>query len=140
MQTSFMMCCRRVTQLRVITAIISAFFAGQAIGQAAGGGSLRGVVSDTRGHAVAGAQVVLYTGAHQEVTASAISDRFGRFEFAHLAPALDYRLRVAGRGYASIEAAGISLQAGGTKQLQITLDPRRALSNAVTEVNSAGVR
>src|SRR5262249_6862980 len=57
-----------------------------------------------------------------------------------LAPASDYRLRVTHTGYVTIEAAGISLQAGETMQLQITLDPRRALSNAVTEINGGEVR
>ena len=101
---------------------------------------MRGKVSDTRGQVVSGAQVLLYKGPQREVTATAVSDRFGQFEFAHVAPASDYRLRVTRSGYVSIEAAGISLQAGQTRQLQITLDPRRALSSAVTEISPAGVR
>ncbi len=84
--------------------------------------------------------MLIYIGARPEVKATAVSDPLGQFEFLHLAPASDYRLRVAHSGYVSIEAAGISLQAGETRQLQITLDPRRALANAVTEVNSVGVR
>jgi hypothetical protein len=129
----------RVTLIRAILALLSTFFAVPATGQL-GTSTLRGKVSDTRGHAVGGAQVLLYIGAHHDVRASAVSGRFGQFEFAHIAPASDYRLRVACAGYVSIEAAGISLEAGQAKQLQITLDPRRALANAVTEVNTAGVR
>ena len=121
----------------MVTAFLSTFVAVQAVGQTA---ALRGRVSDTRGNTVAGAQVLLFIGTRPEAKATAVSDHLGHFEFAHLAPASDYRLRASHSGYVSIEAAGISLQAGETRQLQITLDPRRALSNAVTEVNSVGVR
>jgi hypothetical protein len=136
---SLLMWCRRVTQICSVTALLSAFVAVQAVGQAATG-TLRGKVSDTHGNAIGGAQVLLYLGAHTEVTATAVSDQFGQFDFAHLAPANDYRLRVTHAGYVSIEASGISLPAGPTKQLQITLDKRRALANAVTEVNAGGVQ
>ncbi len=97
-------------------------------------------MSDTRGHTVDGAQVLLYAGNRTQATPTAVSDQLGQFEFTRLAPASDYRLRVTHSGYVSIEAAGISLRAGEDRQLQVTLDPRRALSNAVTEVNSVGVR
>lgn len=130
---------RRVTPIQAIAGLLSTFVALQAVGQI-GSSTLRGRVSDTRGHTVAGAQLLLYVGSHTSVTATAVSDQLGQFEFAHLAPAGAYRLRVTHTGYASIEAAGISLQAGQTKQLQVTLDPRRALSNAVTEIDTAGVR
>ena len=93
-----------------------------------------------QGHTIAGAQVVLYLGNRTEATATAVSDPLGQFQFAHLAAGSDYRLRVTHSGYVSIEAAGISLEAGETRQLQITLDPRRALSNAVTEMNAGGLR
>lgn len=138
-QPSLLMCCRRVTRNRAVIALLSALVAVQAVGQAATG-TLRGRVSDTHGNTVGGAQVLLYIGAHTEVKATAVSDQLGQFEFTHLAPASDYRLRVTHSGYVSIEAAGISLQAGETRQLQITLDSRRALSNAVTEMNGEGVR
>src|SRR5215469_10012383 len=129
----------RFSRMQVDTALISTFITGQAVGQITSG-TLRGTVSDTRGHTVDGAQLHLYIGSHLEVRESAISDRLGHFEFAHLAPGNDYRLRVTHSGYVSIEAAGLSLSAGETKQLQITLDLRRALSKAVTEVSSVGVR
>ena len=83
--------------------------------------------------------MLLYVGNRTQVTATAVSDQRGWFEFIHLAAPSDYRLRVTHSGYVSIEAAGISLRAGETTQLQITLDSRRALSNAVTEVTSVGV-
>src|SRR5215469_3883643 len=97
----------RVTLIRAILALLSTFFAVSATGQL-GTSTLRGKVSDTRGHAVGGAQVLLYIGAHRDVRASSVSGRFGQFEFAHIAPASDYRLRVACPGYVRIEAAGIS--------------------------------
>jgi len=131
---------RQVTQIRAVTVLLfSAFVAVQAAGQAATG-TLRGRVSDTHGNTVGGAQVLLYIGAHAEVKATAASDQLGQFEFIDLAAASDYRLRVTHTGYVSIEAARISLQAGESKQLQITLDPQRALPNAVTEMSAAGVR
>jgi hypothetical protein len=130
---------RRVSQIHAITALLSMFVAVHAVGQLRTS-TLRGKVSDTRGHTVGGAQVLLYAGAHQEVRASAVSDRFGQFEFAPLPPASDYRLRVARSGYVSIEAAGISLQPGQTRQLRITLDSGRALSNAVSDIDTVGVR
>ena len=138
-QPSLLMWCRRVTPIRAVTALFYTFIAVQAVAQATTG-TLRGRISDTQGHAVGGAQVALYIGAHTEVKASALTDQFGRFEFIELAPASDYRLRATHSGYVSIEAAGISLEAGESKQLQLTLDPRQALSDAVTEVNSVGVR
>ncbi len=134
-----LMWCRRVPQICAVTALLSAFVAVQAVGQAATG-TLRGRVSDTRGHTVGGAQVLLYIETGSEARATAVSDHLGQFEFSQVAPASDYRLRVTHSRYVSIEAAGISLQAGETRQLQITLDPQRALSNAVREVNSVGVR
>lgn len=84
--------------------------------------------------------MLLSMGKSTAVTATAVSDRLGQFEFTGLAPARDYRLRVTHAGYVSIEAAGISLRAGQTRQLQITLDPGHALSNAVTEADGGGVR
>src|SRR5215469_5984593 len=138
-QRSLLMYCRRLSQILAITALVSTFVAVPAAGQQVTS-ALRGKVSDTRGQIVSGAQVLLYRGAQHEVTATAVSDQLGQFEFAHIPPASDYRLRVTRSGYVSIEAAGISLQAGQTRQLQITLDPRRALSSAVTESSPAGVR
>ena len=139
-QSSFLMWCLRLAlQYRAIAPLLVTFVAVQAIGQAATG-TLRGRVSDSRGNAVDGAQLMLYAGAQTVVKATAISDLLGQFELAHLAPASDYRLRVTHTGYVSIDAAGISLQAAETKQLQITLDSRRALPNAVTESNTTGVR
>ncbi len=138
MQLSLLTLCR-VTQIRMLTVLLSTLVAVQAVGQAASG-TLRGRVLDTRGHAVDGAQVLLYIGVGPGVKATAVSDHLGQFEFVQLAAASDYRLRATHSGYVSIEAAGILLRAGETKQLQITLDPRRALSNAVTEINTAGVR
>jgi hypothetical protein len=130
--------CRRITQVRAVTALLSTLIAVQAVGQISTS-TLRGSVSDTRGHTVSGAQLLLYIGNSPEVRATAASDQLGQFEFIHLAPASDYRLRVTHSGYVSIEAAGISLRADEVKQLQITLDSRRALSNAATEVTSVGV-
>ena len=119
--------------------LFSICFAVQAVGQTATG-TLRGRVSDTRGHAVSDAQLLLHLGNDSEVKATAVSDALGQFEFINLAPAIDYRLRVTHSGYVSIEAAGIYLRAAENKQLQITLDARRALPNAVTEVDIAGAR
>lgn len=133
------MYCRRITQVRAVTPLLSMLVAVLAVGQT-GTGTLRGKVSDTRGHTVGDAQVLLYVGNRAQATATAISDQLGHFEFPYLAPASEYRLRVTHTGYVSIEAAGISLRGGQTKQLQITLDTRRALSNAVTETNAGGVR
>ena len=133
------MWCRRVTPIRAVMVLLSAFIAVHALGQAVTG-ILRGRVADTHGNTVGAAQVKLYIGNHTEVTAAAVSDQFGNFEFNHLPPAGDYRLRVSHDGYVSIEAAGILLRPGETRQLQVTLDRQRALSNAVTEMNPAGVR
>lgn len=137
MHASLLMQCPWVIYIRAVTTFLLTFIAVQAVGQAAPG-TLRGRVSDTRGQTVDGAQVLLYIGTHPEVKATAVSDHLGQFTFIHLAPAKYYRLRVTHTGYVSIEAAGISLRAGETKQLQIRLDPRRALSNAVSEVNNVG--
>jgi len=128
----------RAALIRVVTALLCALVAAQVVGQTAG--TLRGTVSDTGGHTVEGAQVLLYEGNRTEATATTVSDQSGQFEFIHLAAASDYRLRVTHSGYVSIEAARISLQSGETRQFQITLDPRRALANAVNEVNKAGMR
>ena len=49
-------------------------------------------------------------------------------------------MRVSRTGYVSVEAAGLSLVPGETKELRITMDPRRALANAVAEVARAGER
>lgn len=130
-------CCLRFTPIRVLTALLSVLVAVQALGQPIG--TLRGRIADSRGHAIVGAQVLLYAGTRTDPQATAVSDRLGYFQFTDLAPATDYRLQVTHSGYVHIEATGITLQAGQNKQLQITLDPHRALSNAVTEVSAAGV-
>jgi hypothetical protein len=131
--------CHRLSRICAIPALLSLVLAVQAFGQA-GYSTLRGKVSDKRGHSIDGAQLRLYAGKATVVTATTVSDPLGQFEFAHLAPGREYRLRVSRSGYVSIEAAGISLQPGATRQLQITLDPRQALTNAVAEINSVGVR
>lgn len=133
------MCRRRFTHIFRVTALLSSLVAVQALGQT-GTSTLRGRVSDTRGNTVGSAQILLYVGNRTDAVATAVSDQLGRFEFTRLAPAADYRLRVTDSGYVSVEAAGISLRAGEAKELQITLDSRRALANAVTEVNGEGVR
>jgi hypothetical protein len=130
---------RQVIEKFAISALLSILVSGHAVGQAATS-SLRGKVSDTRGHTVGGAQLLLYVGNGTKATATAVTDQLGQFEFAHLAAAGDYRLKVTHDGYVSIEATGISLQPGQTRRLRITLDPRRALSNAVIETNAGGVR
>jgi len=130
---------RRVTLACAVASLLSTIFPVRAIGQTATG-ALRGRVSDTHGHTVEGAQLLLYIGNGLEVKTTSVSDQLGQFEFIHLEAASDYRLRVTHTGYVSIEAAGISLRTGETKQLQITLDEKRALANAVTEINTAGVR
>ncbi|MDT8067679.1 MAG: TonB-dependent receptor [Terriglobia bacterium] len=128
---------RGVAQIRAVAFFVSIFITIHALGQATG--TLRGKVSDTRGRTVDGARVLLYVGNRAEVKATAVSDQLGHFEFVDLAPASDYRLRVTHTGYVNIEAAGISLRPAETKQLQITLDSRRALKNAVTEIKGFGV-
>jgi len=138
-QPSLLIWRHRVNQIGAVAALLFTFLAVQALGQAPIG-TLRGKVSDTHGHSVGDAQVLLYIGAGTEVKETTVSDQLGQFEFVHLAPASDYRLRVTHSGYVSIEAAGILVRSGETRQLQITLDPRRALSNAVTEINTSGVR
>jgi len=138
-QLSFVLGHRRIIQICALTSLLYSFLSVQAFGQAATG-TLRGRVSDTRGRTIADAQVLLYSGAGKEPTATAVSDQLGHFEFNRLAAASDYRLRVQHTGYVSIEAAGILLRAGETRELQVTLDPRRALANAVTEINPGGVR
>src|SRR5215472_8110616 len=89
-QPAVLMWCRRVPQIRAVTALLSAFVAVQAVGQAATS-TLRGRVSDTRGHTVGGAQVLLYIETSSEARPTAVSDHLGQFEFSHLAPASDYR-------------------------------------------------
>jgi hypothetical protein len=138
-QPSLLLRCREVIQILAFSALFSILVAVQAVSQAATG-TLRGRVSDSHGNTVAGAEVMLYLGAHAPAKTIATSDHLGQFEFSNLVPASDYRLRVSRAGYVSIEAAGISLSAGENKQLQITLDPQRALSNAVSEMNAGGVR
>ncbi len=135
-ELSMLRWCGWGAQIRAITFLLSTLLAVQVAGQTTG--TLRGKVSDTRGHTVDGAQVLLYAGNLAAVKATAVSDQLGQFEFIGLATAGNYRLRVTHSGYVSIEAAGISVRAGETKQLQVTLDPRRALSSAVTEVNGVG--
>ncbi|MBV9340899.1 MAG: carboxypeptidase regulatory-like domain-containing protein [Acidobacteria bacterium] len=122
----------------MVTALLSTFVAVNALAQV-NTGTLRGRVSDTSGRPLAGAQILLRLGNRPEVRAAALSDRLGQFEFTKLAPESDYRLRVVRSGYVSIEAGGISMRKGETRLLQITLDPRHALTNAITDVKTVGV-
>jgi len=131
--------CCRVNRIGAVTLLLSTLVVVRAFAQS-NTSTLRGRVSDVQGHAVGGAQVLLSVGNRTDATATAVTDQLGHFEFAQLARASDYRLRVTHSGYVSIEAAGISLHPGETRELQITLDPGRALSNAVTEMNAGEVR
>src|SRR5215471_9146505 len=98
-QRSFLVVYRH--QIRAVTALLSTFVALHAVGQPHTS-TLRGKVSDARGHAVGGAQVLLYVGSRPDATATVVSDHQGQFELAHLAPASDYRLRIVRAGYVSI--------------------------------------
>jgi hypothetical protein len=128
-----------VNRIRALTAFLFTFMTIQISAQTTTG-TLRGTVSDTHGHNVSGAKVLLYAGSRPEPSATAVSDDRGQFEFIQVAAGRDYRLRVEHSGYVSIEAAGISVRAGETRELQVTMDPRRALPDAVTEVSGAGAR
>ena len=105
-----------------------------------GTGILRGQVFDTGGRALEGAQLVLFAGRDGNATATTVSDRLGHFEFSRLAAGRDFRLRVTHPGRVGVEAAGLSLATGETKELRITMDLRRALANAVAEVTPSGER
>ena len=120
-------------------ALLLAFLSSQALGQVATG-TLRGRVFDTHGHALEGAELLLFVGTGGNATATMVTDRLGHFEFRELGAGRDFRLRVIHQGVVSVEAAGLSLATGETKELRITMDPRRALANAVAEVATAGER
>ncbi len=118
-------------------ALLLALFPLPAMGQA-GTGILHGRVFDSRGRALEGADVLLFAGSNGEAMAAKVSDPLGRFDFYRIAARSDYRLRVVHAGYVTVEAPRLSLAAGETKDLRITMDPRRALPNAVAEVPAAG--
>jgi len=138
-QTPFLMRCRLHIQTYARVALLSVFLSCQAMGQA-GTGSLRGHVFDSGRRALEGAQLVLLAGAGANVTATTVTDRLGAFEFTRLPAGRDYRLRVVCHGYVSVEAPRLSVAMGETKELRITLDPRRVLANAVAEIIPAGER
>src|SRR5579863_126413 len=119
-----------------LLAVLLALLPLEANGQSA---VLRGRVIGSRGEALAGAELRLFNGKHSDAIATRMSDRGGAFEFAQLSGSEDYRLRVTCQGYVSVEAAHLSIGRGEIRELAITLDPRRALSNAVAEVTNAGV-
>ncbi|HEV2425787.1 MAG TPA: TonB-dependent receptor [Terriglobia bacterium] len=123
----------------LLTALMLALLSSPAIGQSPAG-ILRGRVEDSHGHALAGAEVSVFAGKRAEATATKGSDGAGHFEFEHLAAGQEYRLRVVHRGYVTVEVARVSLAAGETKELRITMDPRKALANAAVEVAPAGER
>jgi len=126
-------------QFHARAALLFACLSSQAVGQT-GTGIIRGSVFDARGRSLEGARISLSFGAGGHATATAVSDHLAHFEFSGLAASRDYRLRVSRTGYVSVEAAGLSLVPGETKELRITMDPRRALANAVAEVARAGER
>lgn len=126
-------------QSSALIAILCALLSPPAISQTATG-ILRGHIVDSRGRALAGAELSLFTGKHGEAAATKASDRLGRFEFDRLAAGQDYKLRVAHAGYVTVEVARVSLAAGENKELRITMDPRKALANAAVEVAPSGER
>jgi len=123
----------------LLAALLLALLPLKAMGQT-DTGTLRGRVVDARGHALPGATISLFAGTGGVATAATMSDRLGQFKFDGLAASRDYRLRVLSAGYATIEAPRLALAMGETKELRITLDPRKALANAVIEVAAAGER
>ena len=117
----------------------SLFLRAPAMGQT-GTGILRGSVLDSRGQALEGAEIQLFVVTRGDATATTTSDSRGHFEFTRLTASRDYRLRVVRRGYVTVEAGGLSVVTGETKELRITMDPPTALANAVAEVSAAGER
>src|SRR5690348_8960529 len=103
-------------------------------------GTLRGGVFDSRGHALEGAELLLSVGTRGKAMATKVSDNLGHFEFSRLEASHNYRLRVVCRGYVSFEAGRLSVATGETKELRITMDPRKARANAVAEVATTGER
>jgi len=138
-QISFQVSSLLNVQFLLGAGLLFALLSSQARGQTATG-FLRGSVVDSHGHALDGADLLLFVGTRGDVTATEVSDRLGHFEFDRLAANHDYRLRVVHGSYVTVEVARLSLAAGETKELRITMDPRKALANAVVEVAPAGER
>jgi Carboxypeptidase regulatory-like domain/TonB dependent receptor len=126
-------------QFILLMAVLFALLPAQAIGQIVKC-ILRGRVVDSRGHALERAKLSLFFGTRGDATATTISDRLGQFELDGLAANQEYRLRVVHRGYVTVEAARLSLATGETVELRITMDPQKALANAVAKVVPSGER
>src|SRR5262249_31269436 len=125
-------------QFILLLALLFALLPAQAMGQTVTC-ILRGRVIDSL-HALEGAELSLFFGTRGDATATTVSDRLGHFEFDGLAANQEYRLQVVHRGYVTVEAARLSLASGETKELRITMDPQKALANAVVEVVPSGER
>lgn len=126
-------------QSSALVAIVFALVSSPAMSQTATGG-LRGHVVDSRGRPLEGAELSLFAGKRGEAAARKVSDRAGHFEFDRLVAGEDYRLRVVHKGYVTVEVPRLALAAGESKELRITLDPRKALANAAVEVAPSGAR
>jgi hypothetical protein len=126
-------------QFQALVALLFALLPLPAMGQT-GTGFLRGRVFDSRGHALEGAELLLFVGTRGDATATRVSDHLGHFDFNRLAASRDYRLRVVYRGYVTVEAARLSLAPDQAKELRITMDPRKVLADAVAEVATEGER
>lgn len=138
-QTSFQVSSLLNVQFLLGAGLLFALLSSQARGQT-DTGIVRGRVLDSRGHALEGAKMLLFSGTRGAGMATKMSDHLGQFEFDGLAASRDYRLRVVHAGYATVEVARLSLATAETKELRITMDPRKSLANAVVEVAPAGER
>lgn len=83
-------------------------------------GSLRAVVRDPGGAALAGALVTL-SSESLALKFTEVAGEDGSVQFSRLVPALDYRVSVVAGAFAPLEKTGIAVLTGQTAQLDLTL-------------------
>jgi hypothetical protein len=93
-------------------------------------GSIVGTVSDPSGAVIPGATVAV-TDVSKGITQSVISNDSGNYTVTRLVPD-SYSVKVTASGFGTAEAQSVAVVAGGSQEVNLTLQPAAAASTTVT--------
>ncbi len=101
------------------------------------GGSIQGTVSDSSGHAIAGAQVAVRNAGTGDVR-ELVTEPSGRYH-APLLPPGEYEVKVSMTGFQTVERRGVRLTVGQDAVLDVALDLGKISEEVVVDADASRV-
>ncbi len=101
------------------------------------GGSIQGTVSDSSGHAIAGAQVAVRNAGTGDVR-ELVTEPSGRYH-APLLPPGEYEVKVSMTGFQTVERRGVRLTVGQDAVLDVALDIGKISEEVVVDADASRV-